>query len=94
MKTTCLARELDYAIASNFDESRKFPHHILYALIEVRGLLDHFPDDEVDEVLIAEIRRRIDCNGERILAVGNTLGKSILYTEKYPEWEWVVNALR
>jgi hypothetical protein len=72
-----LARKLEFEIMS---EGCKNPDkRVLYAVAAVRELIDNFPDEEVDEVLYEELRKRFDTNGERIIAVGNVIGKNMFY---------------
>ena len=86
-----LARKLEFEIMS---EGCKCPDkRIIFAVAAVRELIDNFPDEEVDEVLYAELRKRFDTNGERIIAVGNVLGKNMFYLkDRFTEInEWYNN---
>jgi len=88
MASESLSRKLEFEIMS---EGCKHPdQRIIYAVAAVRELIDHFPDEEVDAVLYEELRKQFDTNGERIIAVGNVLGKNMFYLkdrfEQINEW--------
>jgi len=84
-----LARNVEYCVLSNLDNTvdkePPAPFGIIMACAEVRELLDHFPDSEVDEVFCAELKRRIDCNGERLAAVGRLLKINFLSPRSWPD---------
>jgi len=87
--THSLARALEFAVMSRSDkESWQVPIEIILAVGEVRQLIDEFPDEEVDEVLVAFLRRKIDTNGERIIKVGRVLGINLFYANGEPETRW------
>ena len=87
-----LALQCLFGVASAAD-SERFHFGLVMALAEVRCLIGEFPDHEVDGLFIAEVRRRIDCNGERLIAVGQALGRNLILDED-ADAQAVANKLR
>lgn len=80
-----LARCVEFAVAGMPDWATPCHHGIVYALAEVRGLIDEFPDEEVDDLFCAELRKHIDANGGRLIAIGQVLKVNFLYPESWPD---------
>jgi len=82
-----LARLLEIRVATWIDSDGNWPSiQVIQCVAEVRELIDEFPDEEVDDVLVKELRKRIPNNGDRIAEVNRVLRGNELFLLSRESW--------